>query len=112
MLGASKKMEGAKDKDKDKVFKNSSKENKRKVFKIPSEDEVAVYCKERSNSISVKKFIAFYQSKGWMIGKNKMKDWKAAVRSWEQADQNTNSTVKSTSRAYIQESDKNRDRDF
>ena len=50
--------------------------------------------------------------KGWMIGKNKMKDWKAAVRSWEQADQNTNSTVKSTSRAYIQESDKNRDRDF
>ena len=112
MLGASKKMEGAKDKDKDKVLKNSSKENKRKVFKIPSEDEVAVYCKERSNSISAKKFIAFYQSKGWMIGKNKMKDWKAAVRSWEQADQNTNSTVKSTSRAYIQESDKNRDRDF
>ena len=112
MQGASKEMEGAKDKDKDKDITNSSKKIKRKVFKIPNENEVVKYCKERSNSVNAKKFIAFYESKGWMVGKNKMKDWEAAVRSWEQAEQNNNSSIKGSSRAFVQESDKNRERDF
>ena len=116
MHGSSKEMEGAKDKDKDKykdkVFKNKIKQIKRKVFKIPNENEVIKYCKERGNSVNAKKFIAFYESKGWMVGKNKMRDWEAAVRSWEQAEQNNNSSIKGSSRAFIQESDKNRERDF
>ena len=116
MHGSSKEMEGAKDKDKDKykdkVFKNKIKQIKRKVFKIPNENEVIKYCKERGNSVNAKRFISFYESKGWMVGKNKMRDWEAAVRSWEQAEQNNNSSIKGSSRAFIQESDKQRERDF
>lgn len=58
------------------------KANKR--FVKPTEDEVAAYCKERGNTISAAAFVAFYDSNGWRVGKNPMKDWKAAVRTWEQ----------------------------
>jgi hypothetical protein len=61
----------------DNVNKNSIK------FKIPSIEEIMNYCKERNNSIIAEKFFDFYQAKGWMIGKNKIEDWKAAVRTWE-----------------------------
>lgn len=54
-----------------------------RVFIPPTVDEVTAYCKERKNGIDAQAFIDFYSSKGWMIGKNKMKDWKAAVRTWE-----------------------------
>ena len=53
-------------------------------FAPPSLIEVEEYCKERRNSINANNFIDFYASKGWLIGKNKMKDWRAAVRTWEQ----------------------------
>lgn len=53
-------------------------------FAPPSFDQVSEYCAERSNGIDPQAFIDFYESKGWMIGKNKMKDWKAAIRTWEQ----------------------------
>ena len=106
-------MHEAKDKDKDKdIISNSFKKIKRKVFKIPTEKEVAEYCKERKNSVNALKFFAFYESKGWMVGKNKMKDWQAAVRSWEQADMNNPESDKPKTRAFIQESDRNRPRDF
>lgn len=49
----------------------------------PTLEEVTAYCKERSKGVDPNKWYDFYQSKGWMIGKNKMKDWKAAVRTWE-----------------------------
>lgn len=52
-------------------------------FTPPTVKEVAAYCEERGNSISPEAFIDYYSSKGWMVGKNKMKDWKAAVRNWE-----------------------------
>lgn len=52
-------------------------------FIPPSLSVVSNYCKERDNEIDAQSFIDFYESKGWMIGKNKMKDWKAAIRSWE-----------------------------
>lgn len=58
--------------------------NKRKVdFVPPSLKEVSQYCKERGNTIIPENFIDFYTSKGWLIGKNRMKDWHAAVRTWE-----------------------------
>ena len=51
----------------------------------PSVDEVRAYCQERNNGIDPDTFVNFYSSKGWMIGKNKMKDWKSAVRTWERS---------------------------
>ena len=53
------------------------------IFKPPTEDEVRAYCQERGNAVDAGKFHDFYSSKGWMVGKSKMKDWKAAVRTWE-----------------------------
>jgi hypothetical protein len=63
---------------------NDLKENtKRKVFTKPTVEEVKAYCAERKNDVNPDKFIDFYESKGWLIGKNPMKDWKACVRTWE-----------------------------
>lgn len=53
------------------------------VFRPPTIEEVTDYCRERGNRVDPEKWLDFYASKGWMIGKNKMKDWKAAVRTWE-----------------------------
>lgn len=58
-------------------------------FKKPTLNEIEEYCKERNNNVLPNKFYDFYESKGWMIGKNKMKDWKAAVRTWESKEQKT-----------------------
>ena len=54
-------------------------------FTPPSVEEVAAYCKERRNGVDAARFVDFYSSKGWMVGKTKMKDWKAAVRNWERS---------------------------
>ena len=58
-------------------------------FKVPAVEEVAAYCAERRNNVDAQAWWDFYQSKGWMVGKNKMKDWKAAVRTWEKRDTDT-----------------------
>ena len=55
----------------------------RKRFTIPTPEEVQAYCNERNNGILGQQFCDFYSSKGWKIGKEPMKDWKAAVRTWE-----------------------------
>jgi len=55
-------------------------------FTPPTLQEVTDYCSERNNNVDPQAFIDFYSSKGWMIGKNKMKDWKACVRTWERHD--------------------------
>lgn len=55
-------------------------------FVKPSVEEVQAYCDERDNGVDARSFVDFYESKGWMVGKNPMKDWKAAVRTWEQRD--------------------------
>ena len=57
--------------------------NKRKRFTPPTLEEVKSYCQERKNSVDPERFINFYESKGWVVGKSPMKDWKAAVRNWE-----------------------------
>lgn len=63
---------------------NKNKDIKKKsIFVIPTLEEVQAYCQERKNNIDPEVFIDFYESKGWMVGKNKMKDWKATVRTWE-----------------------------
>ena len=55
----------------------------RKQFVIPTVEEVAAYCQERNNGIDPQAFIDYYDSCGWMVGNKPMKDWKAAVRTWE-----------------------------
>ena len=74
------------DKDID-IEKEKKRENTR-VFVKPTLEEVEQYCFERGNNVDPGEFIDFYESKGWMIGKNKMKDWKAAVRTWERNHKN------------------------
>lgn len=54
-----------------------------KRFTPPSLDEVRAYCQERGNNVDAERFVDYYTSNGWHVGKNPMKDWKAAVRTWE-----------------------------
>lgn len=54
-----------------------------KRFQKPTLDEIAAYCAERGNGIDPQQFYDFYESKGWRVGSQPMKDWKAAVRTWE-----------------------------
>ncbi len=56
---------------------------KSKRFIPPSVEEVNDYCRERGNDIDGEAFVSFYQSKGWRVGSSGMKDWKAAIRTWE-----------------------------
>ena len=62
-------------------------------FKKPTLVEIDLYCADRKNNVDHIAFYDFYESKNWMIGKNKMKDWRAAVRTWERRKQNKNQTM-------------------
>ena len=53
----------------------------------PTLEEVAAYCKARGNTVDPEAFWAFYESNGWKVGRNPMKDWQAAVRTWERRPQ-------------------------
>lgn len=65
---------------------------KRAVFHPPTLQEVTDYVSEKGYNISPERFVDFYESKGWMIGKNKMKDWKAAVRNWSRSQRQEKTT--------------------
>lgn len=69
-------------------------------FTPPTVDEVRAYCQERGNSVDPERFVDFYASKGWLVGKSKMKDWRAAVRSWERSDSQKKMTSKDRIRSY------------
>ena len=62
-------------------------------FVPPDVNQVQEYCDSRNNGIDAQTFVDFYTSKGWMVGKNKMKDWKAAVRTWERNDKRSCNTA-------------------
>lgn len=62
-------------------IKESKKKSSR--FSKPTLEEVQAYCRERDNSVDAERFINYYEANGWKVGKNAMKDWKAAVRTWE-----------------------------
>ncbi|MBC42953.1 MAG: DNA replication protein DnaD [Pusillimonas sp.] len=81
---------------------NTTYSNKGKRFKKPSFNEVNNYCLERKNNIDAEAFIAFYESKGWMVGSNKMKNWKQAVITWEKNDVKTSSTGMSKIHSHLQ----------
>ena len=56
---------------------------KRKRFEKPSISDIKQYCMERNNNVNAEQFFDYYESNGWKVGKNSMKDWKACVRTWE-----------------------------
>ena len=57
-----------------------------KKFQKPSIEDVKAYCMERNNNVDAERFIDFYTSKGWKVGNQPMKDWRAAVRTWERSE--------------------------
>lgn len=93
--GSELKQNEAKANYKDKVKDKDNKENPLKGvkekpltrFTPPTVEEVSSYCKERGNKVNAQRFVDFYASKGWKVGQNTMKDWRACVRTWEQRDE-------------------------
>lgn len=76
---------------KDRLGKDSiEKEQTAKRFTPPTVEEVQAYCQERGNNIDPEQFVDFYASKGWKVGNNSMKDWKACVRTWEKRGSSKN----------------------
>lgn len=65
----------------------STPQKKTSRFIPPTEEEVKQYCLENGYTLDTQRFVDFYECKGWMVGKNKMKNWKAAVRTWARKDQ-------------------------
>ena len=71
---------------------NLTDSNTKVGFVKPTIIDIKEYCKERKNNVDAETFFDFYESKDWLIGKNKMKDWKACVRTWEKSRNNKNNT--------------------
>ena len=65
---------------------NTPKSEKKERFKAPTVEEVQEYCAVRGNNIDAQHFVDYYSARGWMLGKNHIKDWKACVRTWERND--------------------------
>lgn len=88
----------------DKKEKNVNNDNNRdkaetaKRFTPPSIDEVQSYISEKGYSVDAESFVAFYTSKNWFVGKNKMKDWHAAVVTWEKRNKDFPAKKKSTTK--------------
>lgn len=69
-------------------------------FSPPDIQDVKAYCMERDNNVDPERFIDFYEAKGWMVGKNEMKDWRAAVRNWER-NEASKSTAQTTQQGRL-----------
>lgn len=87
-------IEEEKEIDKDIIKKNNK-------FIKPTVEEVQQYCLERNNNINAEHFIDYYDANGWKVGKNPMKDWKAAIRTWEKRNNNNNNSYKKPTRKEI-----------
>lgn len=65
----------------------------RHKFSPPTVNEVKTYCQEQGYSVDAERFVSYYESNGWMVGRNKMKNWQAAVRNWNGKEQKGNGTA-------------------
>ena len=74
-----------KEKEEDKENNNKNKKEQRR-FTPPTVEEVRAYCRERGNHVDPQRFVDYYTSNGWKVGRNPMKDWRAAVGTWERSD--------------------------
>lgn len=100
--------------DKNSVDENSiekEKSNKEKTttttrFKPPILEEVKAYCNERNNSVDAEKFIDYYTSNGWKVGRNSMKDWKATVRTWERTNKQYQPQMPTSARQVVSKYDR------
>lgn len=66
-----------------KTSNNTNTKTNIKRFIPPTVEEVAAYCRERHNGVDPARFVDYYTANDWKVGRNKMKDWQAAVRTWE-----------------------------
>lgn len=73
--------------------KNKDKSNR---FTPPTVEEVREYCKERRNKVNAEHFVDYYEANGWRVGKNPMRDWKAAIRTWERNETKVKPKIKSS----------------
>ena len=97
--------EGIKEKFKDNntsININLTDSNNKVRFNKPTINEIANYCIERKNNIDAETFYDFYESKDWKIGKNKMKAWKACVRTWEKRQTKNNNSGISKIHMHLQ----------
>jgi hypothetical protein len=79
-----------KEKEKENIKERTTNVVPKKIFSKPSVSEVEQYCRERGNGIDAETFVDYYEARGWLFnGKQQMKDWKAAVRTWERNRQDT-----------------------
>ena len=86
------------------IIKNEK--NVKNVFKKPSLEEVKAYIEEKGYSIDAERFINYYESNGWMVGRNKMKNWKAAVSNWASKDKpKTNTSYDDAVKAFLESED-------
>lgn len=90
-------------KGKDKESIEGGQAASRSKFVKPSVEEIAAYCAERNNNIDPQQFFDFYESKGWKVGNQSMKDWKAAVRTWERREKPKKILPKETPSKYNRE---------
>ena len=72
-------------------------------FVKPTIEEVRAYCRDRGNTIDPEAFVAYYESKGWKVGTAPMRDWKAAVITWERRRKENNNGNNVTSRLHLGE---------
>ena len=71
------------------VTTNNKEKKERSIFKAPSLEELNAFCLENNLILNASDFLNYYDSNGWMVGKNKMKDWKATVRRWSKPKEQT-----------------------
>ena len=108
--------EKAKKADNDNEYDNDLKENtlegvKEKRFAPPTPENVRGYCREMGYAnVDAERFVDFYAAKDWMIGKNRMKDWKAAVRNWARQD-HSSAAGKQKKNAFLNFDDRGTDYD-
>ena len=75
---------------------NDIKESGNKKSTPPTIEQVKQFCLERKNNVDPERFVDYYASKGWLVGKTKMKDWKAAVRYWERSEEKVKTAPRKT----------------
>lgn len=79
----------------DKIESMADKPPTRHSFSPPSVDDVREYCKEKGYNVDPERFVDYYISNGWKVGRNPMKDWKSAVRSWNRKEDVDNGKTES-----------------
>lgn len=90
------------------LLKEKSKSPSSKTIK-PTVEEIKKYCQERNNSIDAERFYDYYESNGWKVGRNPMKDWKATIRTWEKNDKQHEDNITTYQERMISQQDKARE---